>query len=97
MQLVRAGFGDHVHHRAGIAPVFGVESIGEHAKLLDAVRRRLDRRQVGKLIVSVAAVHREIVVAAAAAVHGDNASSIAPINRSSTPNCDCTPGCNCSN
>ena len=80
MHIVRSGLGYHVHHRAGVASVLRVERVGKHAELLDAVRGWLDGGQVGKLVVSVAAVHRKIVVAAAPAVYADHSRAIAPVN-----------------
>jgi hypothetical protein len=79
VKRVGTGLGDDVNHGAGVASVLRIERIGQDAKLLDTVRRRLDGRQVGKLIVSVAAIYREIVVAAAAAVHADDSGAIAAV------------------
>ena len=35
---VRPGFGDDVHHRTRVPPVFGVKRIGQNAKFFDGIR-----------------------------------------------------------
>ena len=68
MKPVRARLGNDVHHRPGIPTIFGIERVGQHAKLLDAVWAGLNRRKIYELIVGVAAVHAEVVGASAATI-----------------------------
>ena len=86
MELVRAALGDHIDHRARITPVFCVEGVGDDAKLLDRVRRRFDARRVHKKIVPVAAVHAEVVRAAAAAIHRNGPGLVAAVEKVGTAN-----------
>ena len=79
MQLIGAGFGDHVHHCAGIAAIFRIEGIGDDPELRDAVRRRLNRGQIGEQVVAIASVDRIVVGAPAAAVHGDHAGFVGTV------------------
>ena len=79
MKLVRAGFCDNVYHCTGIAPILGIKRVGQHPKFLDAVRRRLDGGQIRELVVSVAAIHRKVVVASATSVYAHHAGPIASI------------------
>ena len=71
VKIIGARLGNHIHHRARVAPVFGIEGIGDDAKLLDAVGRGLDGRQVDELVVGIAAVYAEVVGAGAAAIDGN--------------------------
>src|SRR6267142_310558 len=80
VKIVRAGLSDHVHNRSRVAAVFGIERVCQYAELSDVVGRGLDGRQIGKLVVAVAAVHRVIVVAAAASINADDPSAITPID-----------------
>ena len=79
MKLVRARFCHNVHHCTGVAPILGIKRVGQHPKFLDAVRRRLDGGQIRELVVSVAAIHREVVVASAAPVYAHHAGPIASV------------------
>ena len=85
MYIVSPGLGHHVHDRAGIAPVFRIEGVGQNAKFRDAVRRRLNGRQVREQVVAVAAVHREVVVAATPTVDRNHSRAVAAITQHPCP------------
>jgi len=80
VKVVRAGLGDNVHNRSRVAAVFRIERIRQYAELGDSVGRGLDCRKICKLVVAVAAVHRVIVVTAAASIDADDPGTIAAIN-----------------
>ena len=81
MNVIRAGFGDDVDDRAGIAAVLGVEGIGNDAKFFDSVGRWLDAGRVHEDIVGVASVDHVIVGTAATAIDRDDARIIAAIEK----------------
>src|SRR6266850_348511 len=80
VKIVRAGLGDHVHNRSRVAAVFGIERVCQYAELSNSVGRGLDRREIRKLVVAVASIHRVIVVTAAASVDAHDPGTIAAIN-----------------
>src|SRR5579885_775140 len=80
--LIRSRLRHHVHDRARIPPVLCIKRIADDAKFFDSVWRRLNRRQVHKLIVRVTAVDAEIIGAIAAAIHRYGPRTIASIKRS---------------
>ena len=79
VQIIGSRFGNHVDDGAGIAAVFRVKRIGDHFEFLNAIRRRFDRGQICKQVVSIAAVDGVIVGAPAAAIHGDDAGLVRAI------------------
>ena len=81
MQLVGAGFCDYVHHCAGVSSILGVKGVGDDPKLFDRIRAGLDCREVRKLIVSVAAIHAEVVGASAAAIHRNHTRFVAAVKQ----------------
>ena len=68
MNIVGSRFCDHIDYGAGVATIFGIERVGEHAELFNAVRRRLHGWKVDELVIGVAAVHAEVVGAPTAAI-----------------------------
>ena len=71
VKLVGAGLGHNINDCAGIAAVFGVESIRDDAEFLNTVGRRLYYWEVGELVVAVSSIDAVIVGAAAATVDGN--------------------------
>jgi len=69
MKIVGSRFGHYVDYRARVSAVFSIEGVRQNAKFSNAVRRGLNERQVRKLVISVAAVDCEIVVAPAAPIY----------------------------
>ena len=79
VKFVFTGFRHDVDHRAGIASVFRVKRVCEHAKLRDAVWRRLNGGKICKLVVAVASVHGKVIISPAAAVHTHDTRTVATI------------------
>src|SRR5258708_4299710 len=79
MKGVGSGLGDDVDDGARVAPVFGVERIGQDAEFRDAVGSRLNSRGGNKQIVAIASVDVEVVGAPAATVRGNGGRLIAPV------------------
>src|SRR6266853_3366533 len=73
--------GDHVDDGAGVAPIFGIERIGQDAEFRDTVRSRLNSGGVHKQIVAIATVDVEVVGAPAASIHRNSARLIAPVEK----------------
>ena len=81
MEIVGSRLGDHVDDSTRVAPVFGIERIGQDAEFRDAVGSRLNSRGVYKQIVTIAAVDVEIVGAPAASIDRNGARLIAPVEK----------------
>ena len=69
MKLIASRLGNDIYHRPGITPVFRIEGVGHHAEFFNTVRAGLHRRQVGEHVIGIAAIHVEIVGAAAASIY----------------------------
>src|SRR5467141_1300437 len=81
METVGSRLGDYVDDGTRVAPVFGVERIGQDAEFRDAVGSRLNSRGVNKQIVAIASVDVEIVGAPAATIDRNGARLIAPVEK----------------
>ena len=84
MNGIRSGFRNDVHDRTRIPAIFGVESIGKYAKLLDGVRRRLNGGRVHEQIVPIATVDHVVVGSSATAVYRNDARIRAAIKQISS-------------
>src|SRR5229473_229799 len=78
---VGSRLGDHVDDGAGVAPIFGIERIGQYAEFRDTVGSRLNSGRVHKQIVAIATVDIEVVGAPAASIHRNSARLIAPVEK----------------
>src|SRR6266850_3002599 len=80
VKIVCAGLSDNVHNCSGVAAIFGIKCVCQYTEFGDGVGGGLDCRKICKLVVAVAAVHRVIVVTAAASIDADDPGTIAAIN-----------------
>src|SRR5262249_31376637 len=60
MELIGAGFGNYVHHTAGVESVAGGEAIRLHAELLNGIGKREWKADVGVAVIVIAAIHQEV-------------------------------------
>ena len=80
-QRVAARLGDDIHHRAGVAAVFGREGMGQDLEFLDRVGGRAQHEAGVERVVVGGAVHEEIVGLVAHAVDVEAAGGVAEAAR----------------
>ncbi len=69
VEAVRARLGDGVHHRAAELSVFGIEAVGDKAKLLDRIKIWNQPRAQVAALADIAPVHQKRVRSLALTVH----------------------------